>query len=145
MVPSTLQAPLVAGLDVLGFMIGVWRVQGVMHGEAVVGRAVIQPALEGALLSMHETIFRPDGAIDYEDLCLYRFDPAEADLAVHHFTAPYGHAEHKVLPLEQGRGFHWVHKTTPGPFVRVLRGEPWSIEVWHPDGRAPEIVMHYLR
>lgn len=141
MVPN----PLVPGLDVLAFMIGVWRVEGEMHGEVVRGRTVIGPLLDGALLSMHETIFRPDGGVDYEDLCLYRFNSVEADLAVHHFTPPYTHNEYKVLPLEQVPGFHWVHTTTPGPFVRVLRGEPWMVEVWHPDGRAPEVVMRYYR
>ena len=61
------------------------------------------------------------------------------------FSPPHAHESYQVLPLEVGWGFHWVNNSSPGPFVRLLRGEPWSVEVWHPDGGGPEVVMRYFR
>lgn len=143
MVPETVL--LLPGLDVLGFLVGAWRAEGTMHGVPVRGRTVVQPILGGAFLSVHETILRPDGSVDYEDLCLYRYNPVDRDIWVHHFSPPHAHESYQVLPLEGGWGFHWVNNSSPGPFVRLLRGEPWSVEVWHPDGGGPEVVMRYWR
>ncbi|MCB9760103.1 MAG: hypothetical protein H6739_09740 [Alphaproteobacteria bacterium] len=135
--------PTPEGLSALRFMVGRWRVEGVQHGAPVRGLTVVQPMLEGSFLVSRETLLQPDGGVDYEDLCLYCFNAAEADLEVHHFMAPGVHESHKVLPLEGGGGFHWVPRRSLATIVRIYTGQPWRVEVWHHDAPEPEVVLRY--
>ncbi|MCB9794048.1 MAG: hypothetical protein H6741_15140 [Alphaproteobacteria bacterium] len=131
------------GLEALRFMLGRWRIEGEQRGQPVRGRAEVRLGVGGSFLEYRETIFSGSGEPDYEDLCVYGFSTETFDLFVHHFSAPDHVAFHPVLPIKSG-AFNWVPKDMSGPWVRLVPGEPWRVEVWWLDADAPDLCLRFL-
>ncbi|MCB9792866.1 MAG: hypothetical protein H6741_09080 [Alphaproteobacteria bacterium] len=131
-----------AGLSALHFMIGRWRIEGEQAGAPVRGHAEVRLVCGGAFLEYRETILDEAGAPAYEDLCVYGFSQETLDLFVTHFQAPDHAARHPVLPIRNG-GFNWVPKEMEGPWLRLLPGEVWRIELWWLDAEAPDLILRF--
>lgn len=136
--------PASRALAELGFMLGRWRIEGVLHGEPVRGHAEVRRAPNAAYIEYRETLLDPQGQLAWQDLCVYTFNETDQVMEVHHFTAPAEHMARQVLPLDDGGGFHWAHRFSLGPIVKILRGPPWSVEVWPLDSAEPEVRMVFL-
>lgn len=136
--------PALRVLGALDFMLGDWRIAGVMHGEPVTGHAEVRRPAGAAFLEYRETVLDAQGQPAWQDLCVYTLDREQQQIEVHHFTAPAEHLARQVLPLDDGSGFHWAHRFGLGPIVRILRGPPWRLEVWPLDAAAPEVALTFL-
>lgn len=130
------------GLPLLDAMLGVWVGEGRAHGAPLSGRLVIERILEGTAVLHRETLWKPDGSLDYEDLAIYRCDP-EGGVFVQHFQAPGWATEARVQPIDGGVA--WV-STPLEPRVELCRdGAHLGVSVWFPFQPTPASHLRYRR
>lgn len=132
-------------LTPLMFLVGDWEGEGDSHGAVVRGRLEVKVVLGGSFLEARETIFDAKGALDHEDLCLYRFDPKEGLLRVTQYLPP-AWVEHYGIEVLPTGAIRWV--TGPlGPRVQLHPMDPDHLEVrvWLPLQAEPAHVLRYAR
>ena len=136
------EAAAAEALPLLDPFVGVWTGAGQAHGAPLRGRLVVERILQGSAVLHRETLWKPDGSLDYEDLAIYRCDP-EGGLFVQHFQAPGWAAEARVQALEGGVA--WV--TTPlEPRVELRReGPDLTVSVWFAFQPTPASQLRYRR
>jgi len=130
-------------LSVLDWMIGRWAVAGVSDGHEVRGEAVVRRAVEGSVLEARERLERLDGALDYEDLALYLWDPKASGLYAMHISAPGAITRYAVLPLDGRPGVHWMPADLSARVVIAPEGDGWRAEVWLGVDEAPISNLRY--
>lgn len=139
---SALEAAARRGLPALDPLLGDWVGAGEAHGAPLTGRLHISRALQGTAVLHRESLFSATGALDYEDLAIYRCDP-DRGLFVQHFQAPGWLSEAQVEPLPGGVA--WV--TTPvEPRVElVVQDDVLTVSVWFAFQPVPASQMIYRR
>lgn len=131
------------GIQPLLFLLGEWEGEG-MDLEGPV-RAFLSASLlmDGSWIQVRERLVDGAGAVQYEDMTLYRFDPVEDQVKVLHLMPQAHKMEYPVLV--SGTGFRWV--TGPfGAMVQVSRvGDGWENRVVLPGETSPSLVVTYRR
>ncbi|MEC8422714.1 MAG: hypothetical protein VX000_02990 [Myxococcota bacterium] len=129
----------------LAYLVGDWVGVGVSHGAPVQGRLQVRQVLGGTFVEAREVLRDASGAVDHEDLCVYRYDTTEKALRVTQYLAPGWVENHVVESLPSG-GIRW--RTGPlGPRVELSAPEPDTIlvRVWLPAEEEPAHVVRYVR
>lgn len=132
-------------LAALDYLVGDWVGAGVSHGAPVTGHLCVRALLGGTFVEAREVLRDAAGAVDHEDLCMYRYDPDEKSLRVTQYLSPGWVENHIVEPLPTG-GIRWV--TGPlGPRVEFSAPAPDTllIQVWLPFNGEPAHVVRYTR
>lgn len=132
-------------LGALAYLEGEWAGAGVSHGAPVQGHLEVRAVLGGTFVEAREVLRDAQGAVDHEDLCVYRYDPDAKSLRVTQYLSPGWVENHLVEPLPTG-GIRWV--TGPlGPRVEMSAPAPDTllIEVWLPMQAEPAHTVRYVR
>lgn len=131
-------------LDPLRFLLGEWRGEGQVHGEALYGQLSVASVLGDSFLEARERLVDASGALSHEDISYYRYDVRERQLRVNQLMAGAWQAEQWVVPTEAG--CRWY----AGPFAAkvefVLQSDgSLLIEIYDPEATSPSGHMTYRR
>lgn len=132
------------GLRPLYFLIGSWSGAGHSQGEPVQAHLRAALCFEETVLEVRERLTDAQGALCYEDVTFYRFDPTARQIKVLQISAPAWTSEQIVQP--EPWGLRWY----AGPFAPQVRirqeGEDTLLEaVFEPDADAPVVAIRYQR
>ena len=89
----------------LRFLIGDWEGEGSSHGAHVRGRLRARVSLDESWVEVREQHWSATGALDHEELTMYRYDPTNEQLRAFQFTGHAWLSEHVIIP-ENG-GLRW--------------------------------------
>ncbi|MFH1469612.1 MAG: hypothetical protein ABIO70_34825 [Pseudomonadota bacterium] len=131
-------------LDPLRFLLGSFVGQGFDGGRPIRARATGRLLLDGSWLELAEEIVAADGTVDYRDLALYRYDPAEEGLRVMHLMERAWHAQYPVH-LDPEGAVRWTTGVGGPEVVLAPSPEGWGSTVRLPDEREPSVVLRYRR
>lgn len=132
------------GLAPLHFLVGQFEGQGSDGGRPIRARAVGRLLLDGSWLELAEEILAPDGAVDYRDLALYRFDPAEEGLRVLHLMERAWFAQYPVH-VDREMRLCWTTGVGGAEVILAPSDEGWGSRVRLPDESEPSVILNYLR
>ena len=126
----------------LSFLVGEWVGEGVASGQPIHGRLTAKLQLGDTFLEVRETLRLPDGTLDHEDICFYRYDTHNQQLRVLQMVQPAWTAERPVVLLESG-GLRWFDGPL-GPQVAIQPdGDGLLVTVRLPDTPAPLVELRY--
>ena len=129
-------------LAALSFLIGEWTGEGLANGKPIRGHLSAAMALGDTFLEVRETLTQPDGTLDHEDICYYRYDSEQQQLRVLQMVSPAWTAERPVLLLSEG-GLRWFD----GPLGPQVSLRPTAtgllVTVRLPDTPQPVVELHY--
>lgn len=129
-------------LPMLDFLLGEWEGSGEAHGQPLTGRLTARRILGGTVVETRESLYDADGALDHEDLALYRVEP-DRGLFVQHLQAPGWSSEHAVEPVEDG--IAWESGPVEPRVVLHREGEALVTAVLFPYDPQPVAIMRYRK
>jgi hypothetical protein len=132
------------GLAPLHFLVGRFEGEGTDAGRPIRARATGRLLLDGSWLELAEEILAPDGAVDYRDLALYRYDPAEEGLRVLHLMERAWYAQYPVHVDGEGR-VCWTTGVGGAEVILAPSAAGWGSRVRLPDDPEPSVVLRYWR
>ena len=139
---TALEARVAREIPALDFLLGDWEGSGEAHGQPLVGRLHARRVLLGSAVQTREALYTADGALDYEDLALYRCD-LDRGLFVQHLQPPGWSSEAAVEPIDGGVA--WNAGPTE-PRVELTRADDiLTIAVWFPFQPVPASRMRYRK
>jgi hypothetical protein len=129
-------------LAALSFLVGEWQGEGVADGQPIRGHLSATLRLRETFLEVRERLTLPDGTLDHEDICFYRYDASQQQLRVVQMVAPAWTVERPVVLLPGG-GLRWFD----GPLGPQVSLTPTSggltVLVRLPDASQPAVELHY--
>jgi len=129
-------------LAALSFLVGVWHGEGTAGGQPIRGRLTATMRLGETFLEVCEQLYLPDGTLDHEDICFYRYDASQQQLRVLQMVQPAWTAERPVVVLEGG-GMRWFDGPL-GPQVSLTPSpDGLTVTVRLPDAAQPAVELHY--
>jgi hypothetical protein len=131
-----------AALSALDFLLGSWEGEGVDHTRPLRGRFEARAILGGTWVETREQLWNADGALDHEDVALYRHEP-EAGLLVMHLQAPGWMSEHPVSLDEDA--VVWGASPVEPRVVMHPEDDDLVLSVWFPFQPVPAVRMVYRR
>lgn len=128
-------------LAALSFLIGDWIGEGSAEGRPIRGTLSAALTLGDTFLEVRETLTQPDGTLDHEDICFYRYDASQQQLRVLQMVQPAWTAERPVV-LSEG-GLRWFD----GPLGPQVSLRPIAtgllVTVRLPNVTEPVVELHY--
>lgn len=131
-----------AALPALDFLLGDWEGAGQAHGQPLTGTLTARRILGGTVVETRERLFDAAGALDHEDLALYRVEP-DRGLFVQHLQPPGWSSEHAVEPVEGG--IAWDAGPVEPRVVLHLEGDTLVTAVLFPFDPQPVATMRYRK
>ena len=129
-------------LAAVSFLVGEWIGEGVADGQPIRGHLRAALALGDTFLEVRETLTRPDGTLDHEDICFYRYDVTQQQLRVLQMVQPAWTAERPVVVLREG-GLRWFDGPL-GPQVSIRPIDAGlQVTVRLPDASEPIVQLRY--
>ncbi|MDP6933827.1 MAG: hypothetical protein QGG40_12965 [Myxococcota bacterium] len=131
------------GLQPVRFLLGSWEGDGQSFGEPLHGTLEAHARFEDTVIEVRETLYRTDGTLEHEDLCLYRLDSSGTQLLVAQVMAP-GWLTDQPVTLQAGGLFWSSGPLTPRAHLR-REGDDLVEEVWFPDRDEPDVWLRFHR
>ncbi|MFT5683711.1 MAG: hypothetical protein ACI8RZ_004643 [Myxococcota bacterium] len=129
-------------LAALSFLVGEWEGSGTAGGQPIRGRLSATMRLGETFLEVREQLFLPNGTLDHEDICFYRYDTSQEQLRVLQMVQPAWTAERPVVLLDGG-GLRWFDGPL-GPQVSLTPTQGGlTVMVRLPDVSQPAVELHY--
>lgn len=125
-------------------ILGRWEGQGHHYGQPLRGRLEARERFGATWIEVSETLLDASGAVDHEDLTLYRFDADAGQIRALQVMAHAWSQDHAVAV--ESDGLRWYH----GPSSPVVRWR-WTgpdaitVEVTEPEGGELALQMDYRR
>lgn len=121
------------GLRPAHFLVGDWVGAGQSYGQGVQVRLRARLAMDHSFVEVAEVQRDATGQIEHEDRCLYRFDPVEKQLRVHHFS-PVGQVSEVLVVALEGGGLRWY----AGPLAPSVTFRPGPQDTLRVQVRLPD-------
>lgn len=125
-------------------LLGAWEGEGASYGQPLRGRLEVRERFGGTWIEAAETLWDAAGAVDHEDLTLYRFDPEAGQLRALQVMAHAWSQDHVVLV--EPDGLRWYHgPSSPTVRLRFAGEDRLRVEVREPEDGEIVLAMDYRR